>query len=46
MTPTVRTPRRGWHALSDDEKRQRLTVLRRRQQEQVESELRLLAALR
>ena len=45
-TSRVRTSRRGWDTLSADEKRYRLTELRRRQQAQVESELRLLSVIR
>ena len=45
-TTRVRTARRGWDTLSTDETRFRLTELRRRQQAQVESELRLLSAVR
>jgi hypothetical protein len=46
QTTRVRASRRGWDALSPDEKRYRLAELRRRQQAQVESELRLLSVIR
>jgi hypothetical protein len=36
------TRRRTWHALSDEEKQLRLEELRRRQQAQIEVELRFL----
>ena len=36
------TRRRSWHALTDEEKQLRLDELRRRQQAQVEVELRFL----
>ena len=36
------TRRRPWHALTDEEQRLRLEELRRRQQAQVEAELRFL----
>lgn len=45
-TTRVRTARRGWDALSTDEKQHRLAELRRRQQAQVKSELRLLSVIR
>lgn len=34
--------RRPWHALTDEEKKQRLDALRKRQQAQIEVELRFL----
>lgn len=36
------TRRRSWHALSDQEKQQRLAELRRRQEAQIALELRFL----
>lgn len=42
MTTTQLTGRRGWHALSAEEKQLRLEELRRRQQAQIEVELRFL----
>jgi hypothetical protein len=42
MNEQLIQPRRSWHALTDQEKELRLTELRRRQQAQIEIELRLL----
>ena len=40
------TSRHGWHALSVDEKQARLSEMRRRQQTQIELEVRRLRAVR
>jgi len=40
------TSRHGWHALSVDEKQARLSEMRRRQQAQIELEVRRLRAVR
>ena len=42
MSEQLPQRRRSWHALSDEEKAFRLTELRRRQQVQIEIELRFL----
>jgi hypothetical protein len=47
MSPTItRTTRRSWHSLTRDEKRLRVTELRRRQQHDIEVELRRLQLVR
>ena len=42
MRHTTATPRRSWHALTAEQKQQRLAELRRRQQTDIELEVRRL----
>jgi len=45
-TTITRTTRRSWHSLTRDEKRLRVTELRRHQQHDIEVELRRLQLVR